>query len=275
MTITGKYIDVDNVKTYYEEIGNRKNPAIVCLHTAGRDNRQWHNLMNLMKESYYLVALDMPGHAKSWPLPNLTCIDNAADYTAFIWSFIESMDIKNPIIAGVSLGGNISLQLASTYSEKVRAVIAMEGADYTPTISEQSLAMMTNPYVSLPYNNYDFSESLVGRDCDTNQRQFLNWSTLQLSPLVQKGDLTTYTNFDNRKNAYKITCPVLIIRGKDDWIVTSKMVKETYNRLTNVHHKKLIEIEGLGHFPHVENPNLMYELMSEFLEYKVMKREEV
>lgn len=44
--IRGFYITVNGVKIYVEtNDGPEDRPAIVCLHTAGRDNRQYHGIM--------------------------------------------------------------------------------------------------------------------------------------------------------------------------------------------------------------------------------------
>ncbi|MCM3691083.1 alpha/beta fold hydrolase [Neobacillus niacini] len=266
MSIIGKYIYVNNVKTYYEELGDKQKQAIVCIHTAGRDNRQWHDLMEKLAGKYYLVALDMPGHSKSWPLPDNTCIDNADDFSHFIWSFIERLEINNPIIIGCSMGGNITFQLAADYPDQIKSIIALQGADYTPTISQQSLDMITHPYVNYPFSNIDFSETLIGSNCTKKNKDFLMYTVFQFQPFANKGDLTAYTNYDVREKMKNITCPVLMVRGKDDWIVPSKTVNETFSRLVNSRKKKLMEVEGLGHFPHVEDPELVAELINGFFE---------
>ena len=49
MAITGGYIIVNGIKTYYETNNGPHNPkgTIVALHTAGRDCRQYHGMMDL------------------------------------------------------------------------------------------------------------------------------------------------------------------------------------------------------------------------------------
>lgn len=266
MEITGKYIDINNTKIYYEIIGNPENSGIVCIHPSGRDSRQWHGFMELMSSDYFIVSFDMPGHSKSWPLENEEyCLKNADDISEFIWTFIKKIKLDNPMIIGCSIGGNIVFQLAADYRDEVKAIISLEGADYTPTISKQTLDMITNPYVDFHFSNYDFSESLIGKNCPSDVKHFLIYTVFQMSPYAHKGDLTAYTNFDVREKMDEIICPVLMIRGKDDWIVSSERVQQTFNRLTNTSKKELVELEGIGHFPQVEDPALVKQVVVDFL----------
>jgi len=39
--VTGHYVNVKGIRTYYERTGSPDLPVLLTLHTAGRDNRQW------------------------------------------------------------------------------------------------------------------------------------------------------------------------------------------------------------------------------------------
>lgn len=265
MTITGHYTVVKEIKTYYEtNNGPTDKPAIVCIHTAGRESRQYHWMMETLANKYQMIAMDMPAHGKSFPLPGNKAITDRQEYAEFIWAFIEKLGIKNPVVIGCSLGGNIVYQLAQDYP--VSAIVSMQGADYTPTISEVSLALMNHPYVSLQHSHLDFSDSLIGKDPDPGARDFILWGVCQEIAITKKADLTIYSRgFDIRNSMHKIKCPVLVIRGEDDWIVDEESVEGTVSRITNS--KKLVykKIPGVGHFPAVEKPQLMCEIIDEFL----------
>jgi pimeloyl-ACP methyl ester carboxylesterase len=262
--ITGHYIEINDIKTYYEVIGVGK--SILCLHTAGRDCRQWHFLMEYFAPRYQVIALDMPGHGKSWPLEGNTCIEDPEEYSAFIYQFIEALGIKELIFIGCSLGGNMALMMAQTYSEVIKAIVPMEGADYTPTISPGSLKLMIHPHINLHSYNMDFTSSLIGRKVGSEDREFLEWSVWQLTPQAQYGDLKAYSQFDLKDKVSEITCPVLLIRGEDDWIVDQEMVEGTRNRLTGASVVELEVLEEVGHFPHLEQPQVVCQLIDQFIE---------
>lgn len=266
MNIIGRYIDVKGITTYYEtnyEKFDSKKTTIVCIHTAGRETRQYHGMMRALAEKYQLVALDMPGHGKTYPLPGNKCIADRREYGAFIWEFIENMGIENPVTLGCSLGGNIQWELAQNYP--VRAVVSMQGADYTPTISPLSMVLYDHPHVSLQHSHLGFSESLIGPNTDSVARDFIQWGVMTECNQAKIGDWSIYGSFDVRSTMDRVTCPVLLIRGDGDWIVSQDLVEETIGRLKNAKKVTFKVIAGTGHFGPVENPIEISRIVDEFL----------
>jgi pimeloyl-ACP methyl ester carboxylesterase len=111
----------------------------------------------------------------------------------------------------------------------------------------------------------DASMSLLGRDASAASRSFSQWGVLSLIPLAQQGDLRAYTRCDIRELMARVRCPVLIVRGTEDWLVSQQMVEETRGRLTNARQARLEFLPGLGHFPHLEDPERVAQLAREFL----------
>ena len=58
MAITGGYINVNGVKTYYETNNGPHNPkgTIIALHTAGRETRQYHGMMEYWADQYTVCS---------------------------------------------------------------------------------------------------------------------------------------------------------------------------------------------------------------------------
>lgn len=267
MGIIGRYVEVKGIETYYETNYETYDPTkktIICIHTAGRETRQYHGMMKILAGKYQLIALDMPGHGKSFPLKGNVCIADREEYGAFIWGFIEALGIENPITLGCSLGGNIQWELAQKYP--VKAVVSLQGADYTPTISPLAMATYDHPHVSLQHAHLGFSESLIGRNTAQDKRDFIQWGVMTECNKAKIGDWSIYGTFDVRKTMDKITCPVLIIRGDDDWIVSQELVDETRSRLVNAAKVDFKLIKGTGHFPVVENPIDVSNIVDEFVQ---------
>ena len=49
----------------YRTWGIRGRPTLVLLHGFLGDSEDWLPLVSLLEEDFYLVAVDLPGHAKS------------------------------------------------------------------------------------------------------------------------------------------------------------------------------------------------------------------
>ena len=272
MAITGFYINVNGIKTYCEKNDAPDDkPTIICLHTAGRDCRQYHDMMDIFADKYRMIAFDMPAHGKSWPLKGNKVINNHLDYGKFVWDTIQVLGVNNPIIAGCSMGGNIVYHLAQEYP--VRAIVSMQGADYTPTISQDVLDLLNHPYVSCQHSHLEYTECLIGRATSQERKDFIFWGVMTETAIVKQGDLTQYNGFDVRSKMDQITCPTLVIYGLDDQEGlkihpknTDEMARVTMSHLTNCKHLVYKPIPNYGHFIIVENPEVVCEYIDEFIQ---------
>ena len=71
--MVGRYLRlaIDGVahRLYFEEAGSEAGIPLVCLHTAGADNRQYRHLLAdpEVTRRFRVLAFDMPWHGKSTP----------------------------------------------------------------------------------------------------------------------------------------------------------------------------------------------------------------
>jgi pimeloyl-ACP methyl ester carboxylesterase len=261
--IEGEYVDVRGVRAYVERCGTGQ--PVLCLHTAGRDSRQWHWLMQELASDFQLVALDYPGHGRSWPLPGNRCIENAEELCDFIWELAQALKLRRPIITGCSVGGNLTLMLGAQHSNEVLAIVPMQGADFTPSISRAALDLMDHPHVSLPHFNREQSTSLVGRAARREAYELVEWTAFHLSGKTLGADLKIYTGIDIRDRMADVRCPVLMIRGEDDWLVTQAMTDATAGRLVNARPLEVLRLPGIGHYAPMEAPEAVGAAITKFI----------
>lgn len=265
--VVGRYVEVDGARTYYETVGDKDGPiTFICVHTAGRDCRQWQQIGDVLCQAGRFISFDLPGHSKSWPLPGNRVLDSMQDMSDFTWKFREALGIDQPtVVMGCSVGGNLVFQLAGDHPEDVAAMISLQGADYSPTQPASTRALMDHPQVNPAYHHIDRTISLTGDRTPQHVRDYLEWEIRLYSSPTIYADLTAYTNFDYRDRMDQITCPSLLIRGLADWIVSQDMVDGSASRLVNA---KAVEVslpEGVGHFAHYEQPQEIGEQILDFL----------
>jgi pimeloyl-ACP methyl ester carboxylesterase len=261
LEIQGRYVEIDGTRTYYESCGT--GAPVLLIHTAGRDGRQWQGLMQELGSTYRFFCPDLPGHGKSWPLAGNTCLQDIHAIAEWLHRFALQVMQAPFVVMGCSVGGNLSLLMGARFKE-VRAVVALQGCDWTPTFTDMALDLMTHPQISLMHSNMDFSMSLVGSQSSAAGRDFSEWGVLSLIPLAQQGDLRAYARCDTRELMDNVTVPTLLLRGTEDWLVAEDMMQATFARLVNARLKRFESLPGLGHFPHLEDPARVAEATRRF-----------
>ena len=265
MGITSRYLIVNSTKIYCEtNNGPSEKGTIICLGSAGRDTRQFHGLMECLKNDFEVMAFDMPGHGKSWPLRGNKVISDFHEYGNFIIDTAQKLKVINPIFIGCALGGNMVFYLAQR--QPVRAIVSMAGSDYSPYVNQSVASMLNHPYCNVQFSHMDFTESLVGSATSLKDREFILWGVCSEVGIVKFADYAgVYNGFDVREGMKAIKCPVLILRGEEDWSATDAKLKSIMNRMPNVTKITLKTLPGLGHYNPQESPGMVSDAIIEFL----------
>lgn len=243
--ILGKYVDVDGIRTHYEEAGSGQ--VIVCIHAACQDTLMYRHVLDGLSDSFRVISIDAPGHGKS-DEPANGPLNNASDFCAFYEHFMEALGLEKPIIVGCSVGGNFVLELGASRPDFYRGIVSCEGADYTPTVSPFFLEILE---INGPQILECWSQSLTGYRTPPDRAREVIWQITRCRPEYAVGDLTAYAGFDKRDVVGAIDCPVVLLRGDADWLVSQEMVEATSSRIPG---SRVEVLMGTGHYPMIENP---------------------
>jgi pimeloyl-ACP methyl ester carboxylesterase/putative sterol carrier protein len=252
----GHYINVDGIRTYYEEAG--EGYPIICFHAACQDTLMYRHVLDGLSDQYRVISVDAPSHAKSSE-PKGGEFKSLTRHAEFNEKLIKKLGLVRPVIIGCSMSGNQVLELASRSPDGYAAIVSSEGADYTPTVSQFLLDMLL---VNGQQILEGWSQSLTGNRTPPDRAREVVWQIRKVNPEVMRGDLTGYAGFDKRKEVGKIKSPVLMLRGDADWLVSQKQVEETASRISN---SKIAVLAGTGHYPMIENPYEFNEAVRKFL----------
>jgi pimeloyl-ACP methyl ester carboxylesterase len=265
--IVGRYVYVrhagEEYRTYYEE--NGEGIPLVCLHTAGTDGREWrHQLCDPdITKNFRVIAFDLPRHGKSIPPPDFYKEEEeykltSKFYSEFIVAFCKALDLKKPVIMGSSMGGNICLPLALNFENEFTALIAVEACDYSPG---WWIDPLHNPHIHGGEVCATSVFGLMAPQSPDKYRWETWWFYAQGGPGIFKGDLHFYSvDHDFRDLCRKISgkVPMYLMTGVYDFACTPEMTKQTAEKIKNV---ECIIMEGIGHFPMSENPEVFKEYL--------------
>ncbi|MDO8975445.1 alpha/beta fold hydrolase [Reyranella sp.] len=265
--MVGRYVRlaIDGVphRVYFEEAGPETGIPLVCLHTAGADNRQFRHLLAdpEITRRFRVLAFDMPWHGKSSPPQGFEREEYRLTrdfYTGFVVAFADALSLQRPVVMGCSIGGRVVLNLAATHADRFRALVGLQASAHVA------------PYYDTDWLHHadvhggevcaGIVSGLVGPDAPAVHRWETLWHYMQGGPGVFKGDLHFYkVDGDLRQRIATIDarrCPLFLLTGEYDY---SCSPAETEEVAALVPGARCTIMPGLGHFPMSEDPERFLE----------------
>ncbi len=259
--IVGRYVSFDVAgrlcRVYFEEAGS--GIPLVCLHTAGADNRQYRHMLcdDEITSRFRVLAFDMPWHGKSYPPEGWQDEEYQLStdlYVQTVLSFCRALDLDRPALIGCSIGGRIVLQLANNHSDDFRALIGVESADYQQPWYDTSWLHRGD------IHGGEVCAALVSgliapQSPDVYRHETL-WQYMQSGPGIFRGDLHFYrVDSDLRGRLAGIRadlCPLYLLTGEYDFSCSPDDTLRTAQAIPGA---KVTIMREVGHFPMSENPH--------------------
>jgi len=117
ITIRDKQVEIN----YFQQ--GQSDTTLLFLHGWCIDGMYWKNQFDYFSKTYNVYAIDLPGFGKSKAeRTNWTIEEYANDVTAFI----DTMNLKNVVIIGHSMAGEIMLQTALTNNPKIVGIVGVD-----------------------------------------------------------------------------------------------------------------------------------------------------
>lgn len=253
-------MSASNGAAYYE--AGRGEP-LVLIHGVGMRLDAWAPQIAVLSESHRVIAVDMPGHGESRPLPT------GSDLTAFVaWlaTVLDALALERVNLAGHSMGALISGGAVATFPERIRRVALLNGVHRRDAAAKAAVLARA---ASIPTTGIDiagpvtrwFSEdeaSLVARELT---RQWLGLMDVE-------GYATAYGAFAGGDETYadrwsEATCPALFLTGSDDPNSTPAMAEAMADMAPNGYARI---IHGHRHMVNLTAPEEVNRLLLEWLE---------
>jgi pimeloyl-ACP methyl ester carboxylesterase len=123
----------------YDIDGPADGPPIVFVHGTRLSRTMWRAQMDDLRDTYRVVALDLPGHGRLADRP--FTVANATEDLAHT---IEEAAGGHAVVVGLSLGGYVAMDLAARRPELVRGLV-LSGATTEP------VGVAATPYLALAW----------------------------------------------------------------------------------------------------------------------------
>jgi pimeloyl-ACP methyl ester carboxylesterase len=226
ITIRDKKVEIN-----YSQQG-QGDMTLLFLHGWCIDGTYWKNQIDYFSKTYQVFAIDLPGFGKSKAeRANWTIEEYANDVTAFI----DAMNLKNVVIIGHSMAGEIMLQTALTNNPKIKGIVGVDNfklidvvftpeqmkqiTDFLPLLEKDfknsaplyADLMLFHPTTSKEVKDRvktDFANSnaVIGYGTLMNQMQYASADAQRLEQLNYKLYLINSDGFPTNENGLKNHC---------------------------------------------------------------------
>jgi pimeloyl-ACP methyl ester carboxylesterase len=111
----------DDLTLYYAERGNPGGPPVVLLHGLTMSSRTMERLAAPIYD-HRVLLLDLHGHGQS-STPHDADRYLVSEFADDVVALLDHLEIKQAVIGGLSLGANVSYEVALRHPERVRALV--------------------------------------------------------------------------------------------------------------------------------------------------------
>jgi pimeloyl-ACP methyl ester carboxylesterase len=123
-------IDVDGVRVFYREAGDRAAPVVLLLHGYPTSSHMFRDLIPRLAERYHVVAPDLPGFGFSAQPDRATFAYTFAHLATLMTHFTEAAGLGRYAIYLFDYGAPIGLRMAMAHPERVTAIVSQNGNAY-------------------------------------------------------------------------------------------------------------------------------------------------
>jgi pimeloyl-ACP methyl ester carboxylesterase len=262
---------IRGIRAHYCEAG--AGPVVLCIHSVASSGAQWRPLMDRLKNSYRVLAVDLYGDGQSPPCP-----------VGRDFSIEDEIALIKPILSDVgcfhlvahSYGACVAVKMCLSEPERVSSLVLYEPAlwgtfaaywpDDPGSVKILALRAETGRLVELG-------------DCEAAAEKFLDYwagaGTWAAMPESKRASLVPGTVNGNHKwkpNLGPVFSPeVLNSLNVPTFVLTGSQTSEIARRLMNrlresVPRWRIVELEGLGHMGPITHPGIVNEQIAMFLE---------
>ncbi|MEU4302653.1 alpha/beta hydrolase [Kitasatospora aureofaciens] len=239
-------------------------PSVVLLHGLAGHAGEWDAPARALSDRYRVIALDQRGHGASDRTPeDLSRAAHVADVVAVL----EQLDLGPVVLAGQSLGGHTAMLTAAAHPEHVRALALVEAGPGgpNPTIAAEAGRWLDS--WPLPFPSRGAAVAFLG-----GGRVGEGWAAgleerdAQWWPRFDR-DVMVASLAENARRSFwqeweQVACPALLVLGQSSFIP----VREVDEMLARRPGTLAASVPGTGHDVHLEQPEVLHRLLSEFLD---------
>lgn len=260
-----KYVKLQTGTIRYLEGGTDKKTCLILLHGLGGSAERWTRAMPFLCEKYHVIAPDMPGFGHSDKPP----VDyNPEFFARFVFDMLDSLGIEKINIVGSSLGGQIAAECAVTQDPRIDSIALVSPSG---TLKEVTPALGAY-FASALYPIHHVVREAYQMMLNPLQNKLVDSETVErfIETISQPDSLLAFMSTIHcfrssppiTERLSKVAVPTLLIWGRHDIIIPITCARDFVALIKDCRFEIM---ERCGHLPHVEEPEMFSNTVSDFL----------
>jgi pimeloyl-ACP methyl ester carboxylesterase len=200
--------------------------ALILIHGVGMRLEAWAPQIAAFAASHRVIAVDMPGHGGSAPLPAGSTI---VEFVAWFGRFLDDLEIDGANVAGHSMGALIAGGAAAGFGSRIRRIAYLNGVYRR---DPQAKAAVLARAAAIAQTGVDKLGPLARWFGDEPESQRARAMTGRwLDQVDPQGYATAYAAFAGGDDTYadfwpQVRAPALFLTGADDPNSTPLMAEQ-------------------------------------------------
>ena len=242
-------------------VGDGRN--LVLLHSLLSDRTSYEPLAARIADQRRLILVNLPGFGRSPPAG--PAVSDHADAVAAMFDDLELPPETD--VLGNGLGGFVALALASRHGTRFRRVVLVGSAIAFPEAGRATFRALTDKVeqdgmaaVAGAAMRRMFPEPFIAANPEVIAGREAAFR--QIDPGVFAAACRALAALDLSDQLARIRNPTLIVVGAEDQATPPALGRALAARLLDA---RLIELPGLGHCPHIQDPDAFVAAVAPFL----------
>jgi pimeloyl-ACP methyl ester carboxylesterase len=249
----------------YMEAGRPDAAPIVLLHGVGANSMHWRFQFVALGDQFRLIAWNAPGYllsdalVKDWP--------DCRDYADALADFLAALNLDRVSLLGNSFGTRVAQCFAAHYPGRIaKMAFTGTGIGQRSMPEEDKRRIVATREAQIAQGGFSFGArvaALLGSKAPPETAAIVQQTLRATNPrgFMQAVKLNL-GDFYGPDVAGKFTVPVLLIQGSEDKI--NPLEKNAAILIKALPQGRLEVLEGYGHLPEVEAPDLVNQMLRQF-----------
>lgn len=267
--VKSQYLKMKHYNTHYVHAGKGK--PVILIHGGGTWLYSYRDNIPHLSKKFSTYAVDMPGHGYTKVLRKNPKYDLDM-YSDFLLDFINVNGLNKVTLVGNSWGGGWALHFAQQHPEKVEKMVLIDSSGLSfhdvlewellkiPILGEAVSKFINLRSVRLSLKKVFYNSEKVNDNMVDEITYPLTFENNRQAQYLAERNLNWKIT---AKNISKVKVPTLIIWGKNDSYLNFNVAYQFQEKIKG---SKLSLIENCGHVAHEDCPDIVNEIIMDFLE---------